>query len=227
MAEPRRHSEREQFADRAHVSRETLARLDIYVALLHKWQVIQNLIAPSTLEQVWSRHIDDSAQLLDHAPPDWRTWVDLGTGGGFPGLVIAIMAAGADPPATHLVESDRRKCAFLRTVVRETGIAAEVHASRIEEVSPEISRADVVSARALAPLPRLLELAAPFLQGGAVGLFPKGRGILAELTMGTMSRSYRFELLPSRSDSDGQIVRVRSDPASDQEDRSLSLDRST
>lgn len=193
------------------VSRETAGRLAAYVDLLGRWQKIKNLVGPGTLEHVWTRHILDSAAVLD-AAPEARTVVDLGSGAGFPGLVVAILLAGSPGAAVHLVEANARKGAFLRTVARETGAPATVHVGRIEEVVPELARAltpDLVTARALAPLDPLLGLAEPLLAGGATGLFHKGRELAEEVA--AARDHWRFDLVehPSRTDPAGRLVEIR------------------
>jgi 16S rRNA (guanine527-N7)-methyltransferase len=192
------------------VSRETWARLDSLVALLLKWQDTTNLIAPSTLAEIWTRHIADSAQLLALAP-DARAWVDLGSGGGFPGLVVA--CAMADHPGTtiHLVESNQKKSAFLREASRILGVPAIVYAQRIEDfVGATMQSFDVVTARALAPLDRLIGYADPLLKTGALGLFPKGQDAESELTAASKSWTIEAELVPSVTDPQARIVVVRS-----------------
>jgi 16S rRNA (guanine527-N7)-methyltransferase len=156
---------------------------------------------------VWSRHIADSLQLLALAPQA-RTWLDLGSGAGFPGLVVAI--AGAERGlSVHLVESNARKCAFLRHVARLAGVKAEIHAARLETVVPHfVGRAEIVSARALAPLPELLRWTEPLLTTGTVGLFPKGREVASELTEAGKSWKFETEILPSRTDPEAGILRV-------------------
>jgi 16S rRNA (guanine527-N7)-methyltransferase len=155
------------------VSRETAARLDRFVALLLEWQRKTNLVANSTLPHVWTRHVADSAQLLRLAP-DAKIWIDLGSGAGFPGLVIACALAETPGAKVHLVESTGKKCAFLREVVSQLVLPAIVHCDRIEKFAHDFrGQADVVIARALAPLDRLLSLAAPMLKNGTIGLFPK------------------------------------------------------
>jgi 16S rRNA (guanine527-N7)-methyltransferase len=158
---------------------------------------------------VWSRHIADSLQLLEIVP-EAKTWVDLGSGAGFPGLVLAI--AGAERGLrVHLVESNDRKCAFLRQVARLTGAPAEVHAERLEKVVPEfVGKADVVTARALASLSQLLSWTAPLLKAGTVGLFPKGRDLSVELTEARKHWSFAADIRPSRTDSAAGIVRIAS-----------------
>lgn len=156
------------------VSRETNERLTIYADLLRLWNSKINLVAPSTIEDLWSRHFIDSAQLYDLAANSVEHWADLGSGGGFPGLVIAILAQGeAMPLRITLVESDARKSAFLRTVLRETGVAASVITERAENVPP--LDASVVSARALAPMAKLLTFAHRHLAQDGVALLPKGQ----------------------------------------------------
>lgn len=190
------------------VSRETLDRLDHFVATLLAWQRRMNLIAPSTEPKLWTRHIADSLQLLALAP-DAKTWVDLGSGGGFPGLVIACALAGRPKAEVHLVESNAKKAAFLREAARAAGTPAQIHAVRIEEfVENFASPVDVVTARALAPLADLLAAAYPLLKSGAVGLFPKGQDVGAELTETAKCWSIRSTLAPSLTDSKGRIVRV-------------------
>ena len=193
----------------AGVSRETLARLDAYVALLHRWQGAKNLVGPNTLAEVWSRHVADSLQLAAHAPLT-GLWVDLGSGAGFPGLVLAILAAETGAARVALVEANTRKCAFLREVARVTGAPAEVHDARIESVVDGFVGATVVTARALAPLAILLDWAKPLLTAGAIGLFPKGRDAEAELTAARERWRFEADLLPSRTASDARIVRVTS-----------------
>ena len=192
------------------VSRETLARLDRFAATLLAWQRRLNLIARSTEPKLWTRHMADSLQLLALAP-EAKTWVDLGTGGGFPGLVVA--CALADRPGTqvHLVESNAKKAAFLREAARAAAAPAQIHAVRIEDFVENFGApVDVVSARALAPLVELLASAYPLLRTGAVGLFPKGQDVGAELTEAAKCWSIQASLAPSLTDPKGQIVRVTS-----------------
>jgi 16S rRNA (guanine527-N7)-methyltransferase len=192
------------------VSRETLDRLGLYADLLAKWQKAVNLVAPGTLDEVWHRHFADSAQLVALAP-DTERWIDLGSGGGFPGLVIAIMRAGAEPADVTLVESDARKCAFLREVARQTGVAVDIVNARSESFSTQarISEGGVVSARALAPLDRLLELSVGLFSRGTVGLFPKGREFRSEIEAAQRRWQFASNVVPSRTDKSGRIVEVR------------------
>jgi 16S rRNA (guanine527-N7)-methyltransferase len=194
----------EQIAARFSVSRETAGKLILYVEELRRWQRVTNLVGAKTLGEVWERHIADSLQLADLA--EGSVWADLGTGAGLPGLVLAI----ARPELhVHLVESDGRKCAFLRQAARLTGAKATIWDGRIEAVLPQLEpRPQIVVSRALAALPKLLGLAAPLLTKGTTGLFPKGRGYEAELTEARRSWRFTCDILPSRTDPDGRILRV-------------------
>jgi 16S rRNA (guanine527-N7)-methyltransferase len=191
------------------VSRETWTRLDGLVALLRKWQTTTNLVAPSTLTEIWTRHIADSAQLLTIVP-DARVWVDLGSGGGFPGLVVACAMADHPGATIDLVESNQKKSAFLREAARILGVPAIVHARRIEDfVSTPLQSFDVVTARALAPLDRLMDYVGPLLKKGTIGLFPKGQDAAAELTAASKSWIMDAQLVPSVTDPQARIVVVR------------------
>jgi 16S rRNA (guanine527-N7)-methyltransferase len=191
------------------VSRETGERLDRFVELLLAWQKTTNLISPSTLPQIWTRHIADSLQLIDLAP-DARSWIDLGSGGGFPGVVIACALAGQNGAAVHLVESNAKKAAFLREAGRATGAPVTVHAMRIEKfVDTHKGPVDAVTARALAPLKSLLTLSFPLLAAGSIGLFPKGQDVDAELTEASKYWNINHTLVSSRTDRKGRIVIVR------------------
>jgi 16S rRNA (guanine527-N7)-methyltransferase len=192
------------------VSRETAARLDRFVALLLAWQQHTNMIARSTMSTLWTRHVADSLQLIDLAPGA-RIWADLGSGGGFPGLAVACALADVDGAHVHLVESIGKKARFLRDAVRVTGAPATVHAMRIEDfVDKAPESLAVVTARALAPLPELLDMAYPLLKGGALGLFPKGQDVAVELTEAAKCWKTQSSLMQSRTDSKGRIVIVRS-----------------
>lgn len=192
-----------QFGDR-NVSRETLDRLEIYAALLEKWNKSINLVAPSTIPDLWTRHFADSAQVFDLAPGSGR-WIDLGTGGGFPGLICAILAAEHAPDLSFaFVESDRRKCEFLRTVIRETGVQADVSASRIEQA--KIEPGDIISARALASLDKLLTLSLPLMKANSVCLFPKGANYQGEVDAALESWSFSLQKTPSITDPNAVIL---------------------
>jgi len=204
-----------QAADRAKafgltpVSRETEERLGRFVDLLLKWQQTTHLISPSTVPKLWTRHVADSLQLLDLAPSA-RLWVDLGSGGGFPGLVLACALAETPGAQVHLVESNTKKAAFLREAVRVTGAPAVVEVIRIEKfVANFAAIPDVVTARALLPFKSLLDNSFSMLSGGALGLFPKGQDVGAELTQAAKYWNIDYTLAPSRTDSLARIVVVR------------------
>ena len=191
------------------VSRETAARLDRFVAALIDWQTRVNLIARSTIATLWTRHVADSLQLLALAP-EARIWADLGSGAGFPGLAIACALADTPGAHVHLVESNGKKAAFLRAAASAAGAPATVQAMRVEDFAKHApERIDVVTARALAPLPRLLALANPLLKSGAYGLFPKGQDVEAELTEAAKCWKIQASLAPSRTDPKARIVVVR------------------
>jgi 16S rRNA (guanine527-N7)-methyltransferase len=191
------------------VSRETGRRLDCFVELLLKWQRVGNLIAASSVRHLWTRHVGDSLQLLALAP-DARTWLDLGSGAGFPGMVLACALADVAGARVHLVESNARKAAFLREAARASGAAASIHHGRAEELLPTWQDpVDVVTARALAPLPKLLALIAPVVKRGAKALLPKGRDIGAELTEAAKYWNIQSAIVTSRTDSQGRILEIR------------------
>lgn len=197
---------REQVRAAYDVSRETMAALDVYVAQLARWQTVKNLVGPSTLAEVWSRHVADALQLLSLAPKA-RHWVDIGSGAGIPGLILAIAGKERGLRVT-LVESNSRKCAFLSEAARLTGAPAEIRNGRIEAILPTVTDAEIVCARALASLDQLLEWTAPMLKSGTTGLFPKGRDVQAELTQAAARWTFTHDLVPSRTDSEARIVRV-------------------
>ena len=191
------------------VSRETWGRLESFVQLVIERQKTLNLVAPSTIPQIWTRHVADSLQLLSLAP-EARTWIDLGAGAGFPGLVIACALVEVPGASVELVESIQKKAKFLADVVDALSLPAIVHARRIEDVTAgNATRFDVVTARALAPLDKLLGYANPLLKRGALGLFPKGQDVAAELTQASKSWKLDAELIPSKTDPRGRIVVVR------------------
>jgi 16S rRNA (guanine527-N7)-methyltransferase len=210
------------------VSRETIARLDRFVERLLAWQARINLISPSTIPSLWTRHIADSLQLLElveERPSASLTlagqrekeegreggiWLDLGSGGGFPGLVIACALADVPGTQVHLIESNLKKASFLREAVRETKVPGIVHAARIETLAPELGAvADYVTARALAPLPDLLEMIAPFLKKGAKAFLLKGQDLDIELTKATKHWNIEADSVPSKTSKTGRILIVR------------------
>jgi 16S rRNA (guanine527-N7)-methyltransferase len=201
----------EDFAAAIPVSRETLGALKTYVALLGEWGRVQDLVAPSTLGDIWHRHIADSAQLLPLAPPTAKQWVDLGSGAGFPGLVLAITARERPGFRMRLVESSNRKCSFLREVARQTGAPVDILCMRIEELATHhtLTGVEVVTARALAPLGKLLDLARPLLADTTVALFLKGRDASREVEEAQRRWRFQVKATPSRTDPDGRIVEIR------------------
>jgi 16S rRNA (guanine527-N7)-methyltransferase len=200
----------EDFARAFGVSRETLERLETYEALLKQWQRTINLVAPSTLSDIWHRHFADSAQLLALAPGAER-WLDLGSGAGFPGLVLASLLAERGHGRVTLIESDTRKAAFLAEVARRVGVAVDIQGTRIEKSATQakLGPVDVVTARALAPLPRLLELSAPYFSGPTMGLFFKGREVEAEVEAARQLWDFEPELRQSLTAISGRIVVIR------------------
>ncbi len=179
------------------VSRETQGRFDAFLDLFQLWQARTNLIAPSTLPQLWTRHIADSLQLLALAPHA-TTWIDIGSGGGFPGIVLACVLAEHADAEVHLVERNGKKAAFLREALRVSGGAGRVHQGDVCDCGGSLPAAiDVVTARAVAPLDILLRLASPWLSRGAKGLFMKGQDIADELNSATVSWDFAVQHHPS------------------------------
>lgn len=201
----------DDFARAFNVSRGTLDRLETYARLLVQWQAKINLVAPGTLAEVWHRHFADSAQLAAFAPADAKTWLDLGSGAGFPGLVVATVLAEKTSCRVTLCESDTRKAAFLADVKRKLGLAVDIIPSRIEidSTHSSVGLVDVVSARALAPLQRLIPLSAPFFHARTVGLFPKGREAEREIEEAGSGWQFESELKPSLTDREGRIAVIR------------------
>ncbi|MBO6634206.1 MAG: 16S rRNA (guanine(527)-N(7))-methyltransferase RsmG [Parvibaculum sp.] len=208
----------ESFSDALHVSRETMERLAQYESLLIKWQKSITLVSAATLPELWRRHMLDSAQISGLAPETALRWADLGSGGGFPGLVIAILLRERPGFEMHLVESDQRKCVFMREVARATGAPAKVYNKRIEAFAAEAGPFDVVSARALAPLGRLLGWAAPLFGPETIGLFLKGQGVQDELTAARKSWIFEADIYPSQSDPAGSVLKLRGLHGTDRQD---------
>jgi len=195
----------ETFARASAATPSQVADLERFRALLADWNARMNLVGPATLEVFWNRHAWDSAQLLSVAP-DARVWADLGAGAGLPGVVLATMGKGKEGFHVHLVESMAKRCRFLTEVVGELDLPATVHNSRAEDLQLPV---DIVTARACAPLSRLLGYARPYLKAGAVGLFLKGQDVAAELSEASRSWELEADTIQSRSDARGRIVRVR------------------
>lgn len=197
----------DQFAERLGVSRETLDRLEAFAALLLRWNAQINLVGRSTEPQLWTRHMADSSQLWALRPEGIRVWADLGAGAGFPGLVIAALAAKEAPDLTVvLVESDARKCAFLFEAARVMGIKPIIHQERIETVTP--LQADVLSARALAPLETLLGYVTKHRRDDGIGLFPKGETVHKEIEAAAKRWRFEHRVHSSITESLGAIVEV-------------------
>lgn len=194
------------FAD---VSRETLDRLQTYAALLEKWNARINLVAPATIPDLWARHIQDSVQVFQLAPHEAGLWVDLGSGGGLPGLVCATLGAEKMPKCQFvLIESDQRKSAFLMTASREMGLTnIRTIAERIESTPPQA--ADVVSARALAPLPQLLSLVSRHLRFDGVALLPKGKSYATELADARKDWHFKATVHESQTDASARVLEIK------------------
>ena len=183
--------------------------METYANLLKKWQSVLNLVGKSSLDDLWVRHFADSLQVSD-AVPGARRWLDLGSGAGFPGLVTAIKYADDPEARVHLVEADRRKCAFLQDVIRETAAPATVHCGRLEKILPALDATiDAVSARALAPLEALLGYAEKIIDQGAVAVFSKGKLLEAELTDSLTAGKYLITTIASQTCSAARLVLVR------------------
>ncbi len=182
-----------------------LADLTRFQALLAEWNAVMNLVGPATIAPYWNRHAWDSAQLLRLAP-EARTWADLGAGAGLPGVVLAILLKDVPGAKVHLVESMAKRCRFLRVVADELGLPVEIHNARAEDLDLKV---DVVTARACAPMVRLLGYAQPYLKRGAVAWFLKGQDVASELVEAATYWKFESDLRPSLSDPRGQIVQVK------------------
>lgn len=196
------------FAGATGASDEQMRDMERFHALLTEANHSMNLVGPSALAEFWPRHAWDSAQLLRHAP-DALTWADLGAGAGFPGVVLAILLKGREGAHVHLVESMAKRCRFLQLAADELALPATAHNARAESLSLPV---DCVTARACAPMVRLLQFARPYLQRGATGLFLKGREVEAELAEAKKLWTYNFSLRPSLSDPSGRVVVVKGAP---------------
>jgi 16S rRNA (guanine527-N7)-methyltransferase len=195
----------ESFAKVAKATPAQMDDLQRFLMLLTEWNGRMNLVGPATLPDFWNRHAWDSAQLLRLAP-EALTWADLGAGAGFPGLVLAILRKERPGFHIHLVESMAKRCRFLNEVVTELALPATVVHERAEDLSLAV---DIVTARACAPLHRLLRYARPYLTGGAQGLFLKGQDVVADMTEAARYWEYEADVVPSLSDPGGRIVRVK------------------
>jgi len=196
-------SGRTEFLRHFPVSHETAAKLDRYAELLGEWNQKFNLVADSTFPHVWQRHFLDSAQLMNHIPSNAETLADLGSGAGFPGVIISILGF----PKVHLIESIIKKANFLRELVKELRLSADVHQVRIESMAG--IKFDVVTARALKPLPQLLKYAQPLMKKDSLCLVLKGKQADAELTESAKYWKFNSEIFPSLSDSSGRVIKIR------------------
>jgi len=183
-----------------------MADLERFLEMLTAGNAVMNLVGPATIPDFWNRHAWDSAQLLRIAPAEAVVWADLGAGAGFPGLVLAILGKGRPGLHVHLVESMAKRCRFLTEVVEALDLPASVHNDRAENLDLPV---DIVTARACAPLFRLLGYARPYLQSGATGLFLKGQDVVSEMREAARYWEYEADVVPSKSDSRGRIVRVK------------------
>ena len=199
-------TEQEAFRARANASAEQIADLEAFRLRLVEANAVMNLVGPDSLPDFWNRHVWDSAQLLDLAP-DAKTWADLGAGAGFPGLVLSIMLKGRDGAHVWLIDSLAKRCRFLQEVVDALSLPATVIVGRAEA---QAVTCDIVTARAVAPMDRLLGYAQPYFQRGAQGLFLKGERAESELIEARKSWHFEAELAPSQSDVRGRIVTIRS-----------------
>jgi 16S rRNA (guanine527-N7)-methyltransferase len=191
------------------VSRETEIRLKIFVDLLVRWQRATNLISAATLTTLWTRHIADSAQLLSLAPTALR-WVDVGTGAGFPGVVVAILLADLHGAVVHCIESDHSKCTFLREIARATSAPAIIYPTRAQSLNQStLGNVDAVTARALAPLHMSLGIVNKWLALGATGMLAQGRSFEKQLDKKTFRSTFIVDVVPSIVDMDATILRIR------------------
>lgn len=198
----------EAFANQVDVSRETIRLLERLEALLKKWNPAINLVSPRTLAEIWTRHFLDSAQILQSVAQAPQHWADLGSGGGFPGLVVGVLAKEQFPDMQlTLVESDKRKAAFLLNAVRDLGLSAVVADQRIESLDP--LKADVLSARALAPLETLLSYAERHLSPTGIALFPKGNRWREEVAQAQQTWSFEVEPKPSATDPESVVLKIK------------------
>ena len=191
------------------VSRETIEKLGVFDGLLRKWQSRMNLVAPSTLNSIWMRHFADSLQLLSVVGDPSGTWIDMGSGAGFPGLPIAIDFSTTKSGSVHLIERDHRKCAFLRQVAHATNAAATVYHGSIEDFAISVDGPKFITSRAVAPLNQLVEWSASFLKAGAVGVFLKGRQDRDDLDRQSLVKTFNIESIPSKTDATSRVVLVR------------------
>ncbi len=194
------------FATALNASSKVMADLEAFRTILESWNARMNLVGPSAMTQFWGRHAFDSAQLLTLAP-DRRVWADLGAGAGFPGIVLAILLKDLPGATVHLIDSQAKRTRFLSQVVQELALPAVVHTGRAEELTPP-KGLEVVTARAFAPMTKLLQYAYPYLRSGVTGLFLKGREVENELATALQTWDFHGTLHPSLSDPSGRIVQI-------------------
>jgi 16S rRNA (guanine527-N7)-methyltransferase len=197
-------AERTEFAEAMNASREALAKLDRYAELLGEWNQKFNLVAESTLPHIWQRHFLDSAQFLKNASREASSLADLGSGAGFPGLVLSIMGV----PNVHLIESTGKKAKFLQAVIDDLKLDAKVLQTRIENIRE--TKFDIITARALKPLPELLKLAKPLMKKESICIFLKGQQLDVELTESSKYWKFEYETFPSLSDRSGRVLKITS-----------------
>lgn len=182
-----------------------IADLTRFEALLAEWNAVMNLVGPASMAAYWNRHAWDSAQLLSFAPQA-RTWADLGAGAGLPGVVLAILLKGVEGAKVHLVESMAKRCRFLEAVSRELDLPVEIHNARAESLNLKVQ---VVTARACAPLPRLLEFSQPYFKRGAVAWFLKGQEVATEIAEAKKTWAFESDVRRSQSDPRGHVVQIK------------------
>jgi 16S rRNA (guanine527-N7)-methyltransferase len=203
-------SDREAAAELCPRLHSIAAELEIYERLLRRWQAKINLVAAPTLDEIWMRHFADSAQILDICP-EVSNWADLGSGAGFPGMVLALCLKGRPDAQVHLIEGDQRKAAFLRAVSRETAAPATIHVGRIEAELPLLlGKVGGLTARALAPLPQLLAWSRSHLLKNAVCVFLKGEDWRDELTASQAMSSFQMQAIPSRTHPSARLIKISS-----------------
>jgi len=198
---------REQFQEETGVSSEIANMYEVWFSLLKRWNTKINLVSPRTLDSFWSRHALDSHQIFSALPKQVKTIIDLGAGAGFPGLALAIMMREIPDTQITLVESNGKKCNFLRTVIRELKLPANAKQARAEEI--EATPFDVVTARAFAPLPRLFSYAQPFWREGTVGVFPKGESWESEIKIAEVEWQFEYTTRPSLTDDRSRILMIK------------------
>jgi len=193
----------DEFLKHFPISRETFQALELYEAMLREWNQKFNLIGNSTLPEIWTRHFLDSAQIMSYIPEETQSLADMGSGAGFPGIVLSILGV----PEVHLIESVGKKAVFLYEIVKALDLNVAVHQGRVEDMHN--FKADIITARALKPLPELIKLANPLMHKGSFGIFLKGKNVLEELTESAQSWTFDFAKSPSISDPSGSVLIIK------------------